>query len=205
MFSRALLVLSFISVAFATVYITNPTANTVYQGGQNGTVTWQDDGKPPTLADFGSARLGLYVGNTNQQTNVLNITTLDVSRQSSFTFPIDAKIGPNGKFYFVRFDTVNTTNLSQAFSAVFELANMTGSFSSAIQSEIAGTSTAPFGAVSTAASANPTSLAKSTASTTPTGTSSKTAATAKSTSGAMGIKAGWAGLVFGAVVGVTLF
>jgi hypothetical protein len=211
MFSRALLVLSSISVVFATVYVTNPTATTVWSGGQVANVTWQDDGQSPTLHDFGLASIAIFTGNAIVQTSLQVINaSVDVSAVSSVSFTVNASIGPDSSKYFIRFQSIagkNGSNPDEAFSAQFNLTNMTGTFSPAVLSEIAGLSTAPLGG-STAASAGQTSKASSTtstASTTPTGSSSKPSTSAKSTSGAMGIKAGWAGLVFGAVVGVTMF
>jgi len=47
--------------------ITSPVASTTFTGGQQATITWQDDGLTPTLASFGPAMVGVYVGNANQQ------------------------------------------------------------------------------------------------------------------------------------------
>jgi hypothetical protein len=70
MFSKALVILSLISVAFATVYVTNPVATTVDSGGQTATVAWQDDGNSPSLASFGSTKISIYTGNANEQVKI---------------------------------------------------------------------------------------------------------------------------------------
>jgi len=215
MFSKALLIFSLISVAFATVEITTPTASTVYSGGQvDAKVEWQDDNNKPLLADFGPAIVSIYVGNTIQQTRLETLGgSVDVSKNSSIIFTVNPSIGPNGNFYFIRFESLGLKDTEgrpvEAFSHQFNLTNMSGTFSSSILSEIAGTSTAPIGGTSSAASSAATSGAASSASLTssgtsknPSSTSSTTSATAKPSSGAMGLKAGWAGIVFGAVVGV---
>jgi len=216
MFSKALVIFSVISVAFATVYITSPTATSNISAGTSFAITWQDDGNSPTLKDFGPARVGLYVGNVRQQVPVQIITdSIDVSKVQTIDFIPKADAGPNSDQYFIRFDSeglkANGTNdPAQAFSHKFSLNNMTGSFNASVLSIIAGQSTAPFGSqTSSGSSSSPTSspvLTGSSASKNPTSTSSTTSATARpSGSGAMGLKAGWAGIVFGAVVGVTMF
>jgi len=216
MFSKALLIFSFVSVAFATVFVTAPIASTTYSGGKPATITWQDDKNAPTLEMFGPATISIYVGNRIQQTSLQLLTStsgLDVSTTSTLTFTPDPTIGPNSNNYFIRFESVsgkdNTSTPYEAFSAQFTLDSMTGSFSSSVLAEIAGQSTAPLAGQASSGTTGPSStpsLTTSTASNSPTSsTASSTSATAKATNGAMGLKAGWAGIVFGAVVGVTMF
>jgi len=217
MFSKALVIFSVISVAFATVYITNPIASSNISAGESSPINWQDDGKKPTLKDFGPSKIGVYVGNTRQQVLVIPISNnTDVSAVQTINFTPEADAGPNGGEYFIRFESIslkdpNSPNdPAEAFSHNFTLTGMTGSFSASILSIIAGQSTAPFGSqTSSGSSSSSTSspvLTGSSASKNPTSTSSTTSATARpSGSGAMGLKAGWAGIVFGAVVGVTMF
>jgi len=200
-------------MAFATVYVTTPVASTTYTGGQNDAkVDWQDDNKAPSLKAFGPSKVGIFVGNAEQQTLLQTLqTNLDVSTESEFTFTPDATIGPDSNEYFIRFESlalqVNGTNFPQeAFSAKFTLTGMTGSFASSVQAEIAGQSTAPLaGSTSTSGSSSATSAASLTVSSSSGSASHTTSATAKPSSGAMNVKAGWAGIVFGAVVGVTMF
>jgi len=215
MFSKALLIFSLVSVAFATVFVTAPVSSTTYSGGKPATITWQDDNNAPTLKMFGPATISIYVGNRIQQTSLQLLTSssgLDVSTTSTLTFTPDPTIGPNSNNYFIRFESVsgkdNTSTPYESFSAQFTLDNMTGSFSSSVLAEIAGQSTAPLagGSSSSSGTTGPTSTPSLTSSTSNKPTSaSSTTATAKATSGAMGFKAGWAGIVFGAVVGVTMF
>jgi len=213
MFSKAILIFSLISVAFATPYITTPTAATTYTGGQkDALVAWMnvDDGKA-----FGLSSISIYVGNAIKQTQlqVLN-PSVDVSTTLNITFSPDPSIGPDSSEYFIRVqslsakDNTSLANPLQSFSAKFTLNHMSGNFSSSIQAEISGQSTAPLGAQTSSGASSPTSspaLTSTGTSKSPTNTSSTTSATAKPSSGAMGLKAGWAGLVFGAVVGVTMF
>jgi len=213
MLSKTLLIFSLFSVAFATVFVTAPVASTIYSGGKPGaTVSWMDDGNAPSLAVFGSATISIYVGNAIQQTSlqVLSNNT-DVSKASTITFTPDPTIGPNDADYFIRFESINgrdnTSTPFEAFSAKFTLNSMTGTFPASVQAEIAGQSTAPLGGSTSSGTTGPTStpsVTTSTASKSPTSISS-TSATAKATSGAMGSKAGWAGIMFGAVVGVAMF
>lgn len=199
-------------MAFATVYVIEPVATTKYPAGVPGAVvSWQDDQKTPSLAMFGLASISIYVGNAIQQTKlqVLSNST-DVSTTSSITFTPDPTIGPDGSDYFIRFESLSGKDSAsapfEAFSAKFTLTGMTGNFSASVQAEIAGQSTAPLGQTSsgTAGPTSTPSLTTSTASKTPTSTSS-TSATATATSGAMSLNAGWAGIMLGAIVGVTMF
>jgi hypothetical protein len=214
MFSKALVIFSLISVAFATVFVIAPVASTTYSGGKSAVVSWQDDGNAPSLPLFGPSMISIYVGNALQQTNLQILSnSTDVSATSSITFTPTPTIGPNGDNYFIRFESINgkdkTSTPYEAFSAQFTLNGMTGTFSQSILAQIAGQSTAPLvGGQTSSGTTGPTStpsLTTSTASNSATSASSTTSATAKATSGALGLKAGWAGIVFGAVVGVTMF
>jgi len=208
MFSKALAILSLISVAFATVYVTSPVASTIDSGGQIATVAWQDDGNAPSLTLFGSAKVSVYAGNAIQQTSLQLISAnVDVATSTSVNFTVDPTIGPDSSHYFIRFES----NLGKsangtaylAFSSQFSLTNMTGTFNSTVSAEIAGLSTAPLASPTPSSTL---SVLSTPSLTTSTGTSSRTpSATVSATSGAMGIKAGWAGLVLGAVIGVTMF
>jgi len=206
-------------VAFATVYITTPVQTTVYSGGQkDATVVWQDDNVAPLLKQFGDASVSIYVGNKNQQTLLQTlVASVDVSTTSTITFSPDPTIGPNSSDYFIRIQSLALKDASgfpaQAFSSKFTLQSMTGKFNASVSSEIAGQSTAPLGAqtssgassATTSSGASATSLAASGASKPPSSASSTTSASAKPSSAAIGLTAGWAGIVFGAVVGVTMF
>ena len=93
--------------------ITNPVATTSAQGGQSVSIKWQDDNSTPTLADIGPCEIGLFAGNMQQQVRCrhsvgrawLNIgmktelqpinPSVDVSKQTSQDFTVDASIGPN--------------------------------------------------------------------------------------------------------------
>jgi len=212
MFSKAILIFSLVSVAFATVFVTTPVASSVFSGGKPAQVTWMEDGNAPPLSTFGLSSISIYVGNKIQQTGLQVISAgLDVSTASSISYTVNADIGPDSSNYFIRFQSINgKDNVTgfpyEAFSAQFTLNQMTGTFNSSVLSEIAGQSTAPLGSQPSSGTTSPTSTPSLTTSTStkPTSTSS-TSATAKTTSGAMGLKAGWAGIVFGAVVGVTMF
>jgi len=211
MFSKALLISSLISVAFATLSITEPFASPTYSGGQLARVSWQDDGKSPAITAFGLSKISIYAGNSQQQTSLQTINgSFDVSTASSLNFTVDPTIGPNDDHYFIRIESINGkngTNPLLSFSGQFTLNNMTGTFSASVLSEIAGQSTAPLVSAmptATGASTSTPSLTTSLASTHTSGTPSATG-TSKASSGAISIKAGWAGLVFGAIVGATMF
>ncbi|KAH9474775.1 hypothetical protein JR316_0013240 [Psilocybe cubensis] len=216
MFSKFVVALTLASTAFATVFITEPFGVTTYAAGKEATIRWKDDGNAPSLAEFGPAKISIYVGNSRQQTSLqLLADDIDVSKNSSLAFTPNATIGPNSSEYFIRVESLSLKDPSQptipalAFSARFTLTGMTGTFSAAVQSQIAGQSTAPLPSVtstttSTTTSATSTSSSSSRSST---GTASNASAS-PSTGSAMGIvnpHAGLAGALLSALVGITLF
>jgi len=214
-FSAPLAVLALVAPAFATVFVTNPVASTTDQGGQNATVQWQDDGNTPTLAAFGPAKISIYAGNAEQQTSLQLINgSVDVSLTSAIIFTVDPTIGPNSNEYFIRFESLSLKDATQpqfpalAFSAKFTLANMTGTFSAAVQDQINGQSTAPLAGQT--AAVVPTSAASATITTSKASStaasSTKTSASATAThNSALGNKAGWAGVILGAAIGISMF
>jgi hypothetical protein len=200
--------------ALANVFITSPTASSTFNGGQQAQIQWQDDGKAPTLKDMGNCKVSIYVGNALQQTSVQTIVdSVDVSTTSTIQFTPDAGAGPNSNEYFIRVESLTAKDSGNpqypalSFSAKFTLAGMTGSFSPAVEAQIAGQSTAPL-AGPTAAAGGPTGGAPAASSPAPTGgasASSNHAATSASSSApssktssansALNFKAGWSGIV----------
>jgi len=198
MLSSTFVALALSASAFANVFVTNPTASTTFTGGKSATVSWQDDGKQPTLQAFGPAVVSIYAGNSQQQTLLQTISpSVDVSTTQSVVFTPDATIGPNGNEYFIRFQSISLKDATQtqypalAFSAKFTMAGMTGTFNATVQSQIDGQSTAPIGgtaAPSSSSAAASTSVMSSSSKASSSGSASasaaKTAAGASSTNGA---------------------
>jgi hypothetical protein len=213
MFSKALIVAALCAQALA-VYITNPVASTTLSGGKETTITWEQAKDGPTLKDFGPCKISVYVGNALQQTSLQLISdNVDVSKESSVKFTLDPTIGPNSKEYFIRVESLSFKDPKQpqypalAFSAKFTADNMSGTFTPAIQSQIAGQSTAPLaGPTSTGTSTSATTKANSASTTASNTSTAKTSATsAPAGNGALSNKAGWAGVAIAAVVGITMF
>jgi len=221
MFTSTAVLLSLAASSMANIFITNPTATTTCTGGQTCNIAWEDDNTTPTLPTWGNASVGVYVGNSQQQTMVQLISpSLSVSQTSAIEFTVDPNSGANGNFYFIRFqalslpDPNNPQFPEEGFSAKFTMAGMTGTFNATIQSEIAGTVTAPIGGTGAAGSSTPAATPGSTtsklvSSTTSKGTSTSSS-TAKSTttassagrfavSGSVGL-AGLAAAMFGLVL-----
>jgi len=214
MFTKVLVTLAIASSAFATVFVTAPVASTTYSGGKPAVVTWQDSGAAPTLKDFGPSKISIYVGNAQQQTPLQTLnSSVDVSLVSTIDFTPDATIGPNGNEYFIRFESISLKDATQsqfpalAFSAKFTLDSMTGTFSAAILSQIAGQSTAPLATQSTPAGVTTSAPASTTAASSkkPSSTGSAAASATASKAAALSVRAGWAGAALGALVGVTMF
>jgi len=218
MFANAFIALTLAAAAIARPFTTAPVASTTYTGGQSAVVRWQDDGTAPSLEDFGPASISIYVGNAQQQTRlqVLN-ASVDVSEAGEITFTPDASIGPNSKEYFIRYESLELKDAAQpqfpalAFSAKFELTGMTGVFSADILSQIAGQSTAPLSPTSSGSSTTPRSTPATTSTGSPTSskavtsTSSTSATPTQSSGAAIANKAGWAGVLLSALVGMTMF
>ncbi|TEB25514.1 hypothetical protein FA13DRAFT_1756569 [Coprinellus micaceus] len=211
MFAKTLIVLAIAAQAFSYPFITNPVATSTLSGGKEATITWIDNGQTPSLKDFGPAKVSIYAGNALQQTSLQTIAeNVDVSTTGSVKFTVNPAIGPNSKEYFIRLESISLKDgqyPALAFSAKFTLDSMTGEFTPAVQSQIAGQSTAPLASqTSTPAGASKTTA---TGATTSAATTSKASAAAATTSaadnGAISAKAGWAGIIIGAVAGVALF
>jgi len=154
--------------------MTSPTAQTTCTGGKQCTISWQDDGKAPTLAQFGQASIGIWVGSVSSQTEIQHIQDgVNVATTAAVQFTVNPSIGPNSNVYFVRFtsatakDPANPANPIEAFSAKFTLNGMSGQFNSSIQAQINGASSsggavpAPTGTPAPASSSKPTSSASS--------------------------------------------
>jgi hypothetical protein len=213
MFTTPFVLLALSAGAFANVFITSPVASSTFTGNQQATISWQDDGAQPSLKDFGPAKVSIYAGNAQQQTLLQSISpSVDVSTTSSVKFTVDPSIGPNSNEYFVRIESLSLKDAKNpqypalAFSAKFTMNSMTGTFSQEVQAQIAGQSTAPL-AGATSAPAQTSSAAATTTSSkaTSSSTSTKSAATPTNSSGALSVKAGWFGVIMGAVVGVAMF
>jgi len=220
--SSSLVLLSLVSSACANVFITSPVLTSSFAAGQPATISWKDDGAAPSLASFGAASIGLYVGNSLQQTQLQPISaSVDVSTSGSVTFTPTASVGPNGAEYFIRFDSLalkdatNSQFPAQAFSAKFTLTGMTGTFSPDVQSQIDGQTTAPLAGASTVGqttagqttAAKPTTTGASSAKTSASGSKTGTSATSAKTNGASVSFNGssmkmWIGVLAGVVVGV---
>jgi hypothetical protein len=238
--SPAVVTLALASSAFAALFVTSPTDAIGFTAGQISNITWMDDGTEPSLSSFGLAKVSVYAGNSRDQTSLQSISdSVDVTNPLFLTFTPDASIGPNAQQYFIRFESLALKDATDpsipalAFSHVFSLSGMTGTFNAAVQSEIDGQSTAPFGGsapASTAAStpattaaSTPATTAKSSTtgvsvtgvskSTAPSGSASKSAKAAAASGSSAAVPAFvagqnlWLGIVtgvFGAVMGAAL-
>ncbi|WVQ85034.1 hypothetical protein IAT38_007198 [Cryptococcus sp. DSM 104549] len=179
-----------LNTALAGVYITNPVAGTKAVGGQVIEVKWADDGNTPTVASIGPCSVDIYTGSTNNQIKLQNLAaSVDVSKASSISATIDPSIGQDDSHYFVRFtslslkDSTNAKYPYSAYSAMFNISSMTGSWNSTVLAAIdASSSTLDTSAAATADSKN---VASSTAANAAvSGTKSATGSSSSSTSSA---------------------
>ncbi|KAJ3716587.1 hypothetical protein EV361DRAFT_911312 [Lentinula raphanica] len=213
MFAKVVLLSALVSSALATVFITSPTSSSTFTAGQTATITWQDNNVAPLLAAWGNASVGIWTGNANQQTLLQQVVaSVNVSTTTSIQFTPNASIGPNGQEYFIRMESLtlkdanNTQYPEMAFSALFTMASMTGTFNSSVSAEIAGQSTAPIGGSTTGSIAATTSAASSSAkvaaASTTASSKSTTASAASASNGAISsiVANIWISAFFGAVV-----
>ncbi|KAF8558614.1 hypothetical protein OG21DRAFT_1404714 [Imleria badia] len=189
MFTFAVVPLALAASVLANVFLTSPVGTTTFTAGQTATVSWQDSGSAPSLAQFGNATFAIYVGNAIEQTPLQTIATyINVSTVNSVSFTPLAVIGPNSNEYFIRVTSQTLMNPSspqypeEAFSAKFTLAGMTGTFNSSVQAEINGQSTAPIGGPTGSASMTMATGTGTSAPTITTGTGSPATASPSSSS-----------------------
>ncbi|KAG5639761.1 hypothetical protein H0H81_000041 [Sphagnurus paluster] len=212
MFAKSLVLLALSAAALANVYVTSPTASSTFTGGLQALISWEDDGQSPSLQAFGIAKVSIYAGNAQQQTQLQLITdNVDVSTTQSIQFTPDPSIGPNSNEYFIRFESVNLKDAASpnypalSFSSKFTMNGMTGTFSQAVLAQIQGQSTAPL-AGATVSPTNSATSSSTSASQSSSGTASASkASSTTSTNAAASTKAGWFGIVIGAIVGASMF
>lgn len=191
MISKALFFLGAFSIVpqvFASVSMSAPIGTTTCTAGQKCTISWSDDGKPPTLAQFGTAEVGVWAGNAQQQTELQSIQAgVNVATTAEIDFTPNPAIGPNSNVYFIRFtsqtakDPNNPSFPAEAFSAKFTLAGMTGTFNATVAAQISGTTT-PGGPAGPTVGAPPVSTPSSAAPTTSSSTPAPAASSASKSS-----------------------
>ncbi|KAG9082259.1 hypothetical protein FRC07_014261 [Ceratobasidium sp. 392] len=169
-------------VALAGPFFTAPVAGTSCAAGQPCQVSWNDDGKAPTLAEYGDCILGVYAGSAQQQSMMQQIAPANAASTGSVVFTPDPNMGENSGSYFIKMVSVNTADPTMpqykatAYSAMFTLTGMTGTFNDTVKAQIAGTAgssaAGPSVAPATTAPVASSTPATSAAATTPAGSSS---------------------------------
>ncbi|KAH7337623.1 hypothetical protein B0J17DRAFT_663649 [Rhizoctonia solani] len=128
------LVAALAPAALAGPYFTAPVAGTVCTAGQPCSITWQDDGKAPTLAEFGDCSVAVYTGSAQQQSMIQNLAITNAQTAQTVQFVPDPAAGEDSTVYFIKMVSLNTadpTNAmykASAYSAMFTLKGMTGKF-----------------------------------------------------------------------------
>jgi len=161
------------------ILITAPIGTTTCQGGQQCTVSWSAGSNPPTLAQCGNCDFAVFVGNSQQQTFLQLVeAAVPVATTGGIVFTVDRTIGPNFSGYFIRVqcpiaDPTNPAIPLLAFSHMFSLSGMAGTFNATVQAQISGSASAAAGASATPSQTTAsTSSSKST-----TGTATKSSTT----------------------------
>lgn len=155
--------------ALAEIVITDPNGLTKCTGGQQCQVKWNNGQKLPALADCGVCDFSVYVGNAQQQTRLQTISPdVNVAATAALVFTIDPTIGANSNAYFIRAqcpiqDPADPTLPLLAFSHMFTLEGMAGTFNASVLAQINGVPATNLpgghlegGAVSTPATTPPT-------------------------------------------------
>lgn len=191
---RATSVIAFVAAvapaALAGPFFTAPVAGTSCAAGTACTVSWNDDGKAPTLAEFGDCTLGVYAGSAQQQSLMQAIAPVNAQTTGTVSFIPDPAMGENSGAYFIKMISVNTADPTNAmykataYSAMFTLTGMTGTFNATVQAQIAGTAASSGAAASSApatAAASSTAAGSSSAAVTGSASRASSSATRSST------------------------
>jgi hypothetical protein len=95
------------------------------------------------VAEIGPSSIDLYTGSVNQQTFLQNLAaSVDVGKTDSISAMINSSVGESGPNYFVRFrslalkDATNPQYNYQAYSAKFDITDMTGKFNATVLAQI---------------------------------------------------------------------
>ncbi|KAI0049772.1 hypothetical protein FA95DRAFT_1488550 [Auriscalpium vulgare] len=109
------------SVARASLYPTQPVANTVFEAGRTVTIKWMDDGKDPTLDKLHQLSIELL----GKGDTVIGKIAPQVDPASmSHDIWISPSLGPNSSDYYFRFVSDNPP--MQFYTSRFTLTNMAG-------------------------------------------------------------------------------
>ncbi|GAA5866849.1 hypothetical protein JCM8547_003584 [Rhodosporidiobolus lusitaniae] len=176
---------SLVALSTAKVYIYKPVEASHYKAGDSFTVSWKDDGETPSWTAWGASSVGLYTGSATSQTLLTTLGTVnDPAADHELRITIDPSWGPNSSEYFMRVQSDAGTDSTgaplQAFSARFELSEMTGEWSAEVQAQLDGSAV-----VSSSGSATTTATASTTTSGMATATRSPAAATGSASSASL--------------------
>jgi hypothetical protein len=84
---------------------------------------------------LGDCTIGVYAGSQNQQSLMQAVAPANAATTGSVVFTPDAAMGENSSSYFIKMISVNTADPAMpqykatAYSAMFTLTGMTGTFS----------------------------------------------------------------------------
>ncbi|BGP31582.1 hypothetical protein JCM10296v2_003354 [Rhodotorula toruloides] len=150
------------SLASANPYIYKPVAASHYRAGDSFTVSWRDNGEAPLSSTYGTTDVMLYTGSALQQVQLAKLGSVaDPSKVTEQRITIDPSWGPDSDQYFIRIQSQSAQDASgaplQAFSARFQLTQMTGQWSSSVKAALASNSTVAAASAASAASAATTS------------------------------------------------
>lgn len=167
------LALALIQPALSVPAMTAPVASTVGNGGKTLSIKWVDNGKSPKLSNWNGVNIFLATGDVNTQYKLQQLAANVSDSKKSASYVVDASIGPNGGYYFIRMDSVHVNKSTgfpyMAFSSKFTLNNMTGKFNSTVSAAASsgaalasGSSSTSTGVVkSVSASSSPSSASSS--------------------------------------------
>lgn len=181
------LALALIQPALSVPAMTSPVASTVGHGGKTLSVKWADNGKTPKLNKWEGVNIFLATGDVNTQYKLQELAANVSTSKKSGSYVVDASVGPDGGYYFIRMESVYVNKTTgypyMAFSSKFTLQSMTGKFNSTVAaaaSSGAASSTATStgtGVVTSVSASSAVSATSSASSAGASGTSSSSATT----------------------------
>lgn len=135
-------------------------------GGKSLKLKWNDNNQTPKLSsDWGGINIFLAAGGEATQYKLQQLASnINVSKTHG-SYIVDASIGPNGQYYFIRMEGTKTNSSGippMAFSARFTLSGMTGNFNSSVLAAAQGKEGSAPGSSSGASSTSSTGLTRST-------------------------------------------
>jgi len=129
-------------LALADVEFTVPAAGASVAGGTTFTVTWKDSGTAPSISDLSAYQLFLYTGSNDSPQQLASLVPGSAFTSDSTTVTVAVGIGGStaNAYFLGMISTATAGGTVTNYSDRFTLTGMTGVFSAAVQTALAGVS-----------------------------------------------------------------